>query len=338
MAGKIETRQDTEGLVFYEGAGPNRVTSGHPLLKISPTEIKIGSTTSDIDFKVLLGNEETYILFNAGDSKLEFNATLGGLTIGTTATGIDFTGTYTGNVIDFSNITMVPSGSGGTSLLRAGAYSDDGATCSSFISNTTDAQGGLIRFYSATKHQSSTAYDRGVFVCLVTTGTKGIYPIAGLAEVRSSASAYPKSVGAGQFIADLHTATSKVASRATAGTANFYGAVFKVVSIVSSEAESGSVSAPIWLDTQMNGTKSGETYTAYITTGHHNDAVFGFEETGGSGHWDYLFSFDDTTYDQLPCGSTRGTPSQTSQCDGSLIVNVNGKALYIPLFNAINLS
>ncbi len=37
-------------------------------------------------------------------------------------------------------------------------------------------------------------------------------------------------------------------------------------------------------------------------------------------------------------GSLRGTPNQTSTCDGSLTVSINGSTLYIPLFNAISLS
>ncbi len=275
-------------------------------------------------------DEGVYKIANPdGDSPTwTFPAGTGTILLSTMPT--DFSGTFLSDVMDFANVVINHTGSGGPCFIRAGTY---GAP----VTHADEDQSGMIRMYGNTTANGS-SYDRGIFMCLQTHGTKGIYPIAALAEVHEQSGAGPAVAAAGQFIADMITATSKVAARSGVGWANFYGAGCKVASRVGSVASAGSVVTPLWLDTQMNGTVNGEMYAAFITTGHHNDAVFAFEETGGGGHWDYLFYFDETTYDQLPCGATRGTPNQTATCDGSLAVNVNGKVLFIPLYNAVTVT
>ncbi len=48
MTERIKQRYAGDDLVFYEGEGPNRSTTGYDLLRISPTEIKIGSSTNNV--------------------------------------------------------------------------------------------------------------------------------------------------------------------------------------------------------------------------------------------------------------------------------------------------
>jgi len=69
----------------------------------------------------------------------------------------------------------------------------------------------------------------------------------------------------------------------------------------------------------MSGTVNGEEYAFYVTSGTKPDAVFGFEASSGSGGWDQLFYFDETTYDKVPVQ------------DKSLKTLVNATQYYIPL-------
>lgn len=217
-----------------------------------------------------------------------------GLTLsGSIATAIDFAGTYTGNVIDFSNATIAPAGSGGPCFLRAGTYA------SPIDLSTDQDQSGMLRFYSTTS-AGGTSYDRIIFACAKTTNTKGVFPVAGLAEVNAVPSGNgPTQVGAAQFIAHLNSATAKLDARSGNGWANFYGSWLKVASEVGSIAAAGSVVAPLWVDTQMNGTVNGEYYSIFATSGTAPDAFVGFEASAGCG-WTQLLYFDDTCYNLDP--------------------------------------
>lgn len=243
------------------------------------------------------------LLLEAGDS----GSITTGIKIPSATTGIDFTGTYTGNPIDLSGVTQA---AGDISLIRAGSYASP-------MDVAGEAEYSMFRVYLSTDDDGAN-YNRGVFACLKTSGTKSINPIAGLAEVLAQGGNGPGSVSAGQFIAHMNSATAKVATRAFAGWANFYGLWAKVTSEVGSIASSGSVVTPIWLDNQMNGTVNGEEYACYITSGTAPDAVFGFEITAGGG-WGQLFYFDDTCYNQSPISNT------------SLKVKLHTTQYYLPL-------
>lgn len=243
-----------------------------------------------------------------------------GIDIGTVTTGISFTGTITGNGIDFSNITMVPSGSGGTALIRAGSYTDDAE--SSFVQNSSNNQGGLIRLYGATSGTSTSQYDRGIFVCLVTTGTKGIMPIAGLAEVRNHATG-PDKVRAAEFVCDLHTTGAKLAAPAT-GISGMFAVWAKITAIDGATCSASARAAAIWLDNQLYGANAsaiGEEFTIWSTTGGSVPTAWAGFRTSGAG-WDQLFYFDDTCYNIAPISNT------------SLKVLLNTTQHYIPLSTA----
>ncbi len=258
------------------------------------------------------GQQSSYFIDTSSTSQAKSGQlTLnGGLVIGTSATGIDFTGTYTGNAIDLSNITIDYTGSSGPAPFRIGTYASP-------LANSDEDQSGLLRLYTTTD-AGGTSYDRGVFVCTKTTNTKGVFPVAGLAEVNAVPSgAGPNKVQAGQFIAHLNSGTAKLAIMGGDATAGMYGSWNKVASNVGAVAASGSRVAATWLDNQMNGTTSGEEYAAFITSGASPDAVFGFETTGSG--WGQLFYFDETAYDQPPVSNT------------TLKVLVNATQYYIPL-------
>ena len=242
----------------------------------------------------------------------------GGIVFGTAVTGISFTGTYTGNVIDFSNATHVPTGSNGPCLIRAGTYTSP-------LTNSSENQSGLVRLYFQTDADGS-SYDRGIFVCLKTTGTKNIFPVSGLAEVLGQSGAGPDDAMAAQFIVGLHEATSKLAT----GGFGMFGAWLKVYSVTSSVAASGSYVAPAWIDNQMSGTVSGQEYGLYATTGGTRpDGFIGFK-TSSSGYDQFIYA--DSTFNSGAgtCITTDTVPANHQ--DARIKVWYDGKQYYIPLW------
>ena len=241
-----------------------------------------------------------------------------------------FNGSYTGSgvaVIDFTNVTLNHTGSSGAVFIRAGTYASP-------VTSSDSGQSGMIRLYgrnsALTDSESSGFYDRGIFVSLKTTGAKGIFPIAGLAEVEATVSGNgPKAVQGAQFISHLISSSSKLATRDGDTTAGMYGAWLKVASATGSVCASGSRVAPLWLDNSMGGTVSGEHYSAFITSGGaaKPDAVFGFETGAG---WSNFLSFDETAFDQDPIVSADLTDGETS--DRYLKVDLNGTAYGIALY------
>ena len=249
--------------------------------------------------------------------------------IGGKAIGIDLDGSYSNAAIDLSGVVLNHSGSSGPVMIRAGTYGSP-------VSSSDPHQSGMIRLYGSNDAASDDGtgfYDRGIFAYLRTDKAKSIFPIAGLAEVRTTAGDGPLSVQAGQFIAGLHTSGAKLA--ATAGTTDGMFALWaKVYSASGSVAAATSRVAAIWLDNSMGGTVSGEHYSAFITSGGaaKPDAVFGFETGAG---WSSLFYFDETAYDQDPI-SDLGAKNEVNS-DKSIKIDLNGTTYYIPIFVVANM-
>ena len=243
---------------------------------------------------------------------------------GSVATGLQFTGTYTANALDFSGATIDPSGSGGPCFIRMGAYGSE------IDYGADNDQSGAIRLYT-TCSGDGTSYDRGIFACTVTTGAKGAFPVAGLAEANNTGTG-PKKLQAGQFIAHLG-ARSSGAHLATLGgdsTAGMYGVWAKVAAAGDATCDSGSRVAPVWVDNQMSGTISGEEYGLFSTTGASRpDAWAGFETT--SSGYDQLFYFDETYNSGAgTCVTTDAVPGGNQ--DARIKVYYNGTQYYIPLY------
>uniref|UniRef100_A0A6M3J898 Uncharacterized protein n=1 Tax=viral metagenome TaxID=1070528 RepID=A0A6M3J898_9ZZZZ len=237
-------------------------------------------------------------------------------------TGIYFNGAYTGNVIDFTSVTINHTGSNGPCMIRAGTYASP-------VTNADEDQSGMVRLYGATT-ADGTSYDRGVFVCLQTTGTKGIFPVAGLAEIKAQTGAGPTKAQAAQFIVMLQDVTSVLASLGGDSTAGMYAAWLKVGGVSGSVASAGSRVAAVWLDNQLNGTVSGEEYAAFITCGGSKvDAVFGFETT--SSGWKNFLYFDETAYDQDPVVASGCNVSGAGASEAYLRISLNGTVYGIPL-------
>ena len=239
------------------------------------------------------------------------------------STGLDMQGAYTNAAIDLTDVTLNHSGSSGPVMIRAGTYGSP-------VSSSDPHQSGMIRLYGsndAATDDGTGFYDRGLFAYLRTDKAKGIFPVAGLAEVRTTAGDGPVAVMASQFIAGLHTADSKLAATASV-TDGMFGSWLKVYSVTGSVAAATSRVAPVWLDNQMSGTVSGEEYAAFITSGGSKvDAVFGFETS--SVGWTNLMYFDETAYDQDPVVAGDATGGSK---DYGLRVSINGTAYLIQLY------
>jgi len=246
-----------------------------------------------------------------------------GIDVGTAATGISFTGTYTGNAIDFSNATIDPTGSNGPCMIRCGTYA------SPLDYGADDHQSGLIRLYTTCSGASS--YDRGVFVCTKTTGAKGAFPVAGLAEANNTGTG-PAALQAAQFIAHLGAdgSASHLATLGGSSTAGMYGAWLKVCAGTGGcVCDSGSRVAAAWIDNQMNGTVSGEEYGIFSTTGCSRPGAWAGFETTSSGYSQLLY-FDETFNSGAgTCVTTDAVPGTQ---DARILVYYNGTQYYLPLY------
>lgn len=248
-----------------------------------------------------------------------------GIAINACTDGITFTGAYTDSCIDFSDVTLNFSGSSGPVMIRAGTYGSP-------VTSSDSGQSGMIRLYgkntATTDSETSGYYDRGIFVALQNTGSKGMFPISALAEVRTESGNGPVAVMAGQFICNMITSGAKLDE--TIGVNGMYGAWFKITSTDGATTHASSRKAAVWLDNQMIGNNAvpGEEYTIFATTGGLKpDAFIGFETT--SGGWSNFLSFDETAFDQDPIVSA--TIDSNTQ-NRYLKVDLNGTAYGIALF------
>ncbi len=284
-------------------------------------------TATNIDAAIYIDEGDAW--GNTIQKGIDMEDTVVGIEINSTTTGIDFQGAYSNAAIDLTDVALNYGGSSGPVMIRAGTYGSP-------VSSSDSGQSGMIRLYglstATSDTESSGYYDRGIFSYLRTDGSKGIFPIAGLAEVRTVSGDGPLSVQAGQFIAGLHTSGAKLA--ATAGTTDGMFALWaKVYSVSGSVAAATSRTAAIWLDNSMGGTVDGEHYSAFITSGGIKaDAVFGLETGAG---WEALFYFDETAYDQAPI-SNLGAKNEVNS-DKSIVIDLNGTAYYIPIFVVANM-
>ncbi len=242
-----------------------------------------------------------------------------------TVTGIDLTGTYSGNAIDFSDATIVPAGSNGPCLIRAGTYA------SPIDYGASNNQSGMIRIYSTCSGDIS-SYDRGIFTYCETTGAKAVYPLASLAEANNTGTG-PKVLGAAQLIAHLGAQSSGATLTTLGGTANLlcgmYAAQLKVAASGTAVCDSGSRIACAWIDNQMSGTVTGEEFGIFATTGASRpDAFIGFS-TNSSGYSQFL-SFDSTF--NSGAGTCVTTDSVPGTQDARIKVYYNGAQYYLPLY------
>ena len=208
-------------------------------------------------------------------------------------------------------------------MIRVGAYGtevDYGAD---------NHQSGVIRTYTTCSGDIS-SYDRGAFFCTVTTGAKGAFPVAGLAEANNTGTG-PKKLQAGQFIAHLGARSSGAVLATAAGdaTAGMYGAWLKVTAAGTANCVSGSRVAAAWIDNQMSGTVSGEEYGLYNTTGASlPDGWAGFN-TSSSGYAQLLYF--DTTFNS-GAGTCVTTDAVPGTQDARIMVWYNGTQYYLPLY------
>ena len=284
---------------------------------VTKTALTMGVDDTGVDVKFFGATSGSYLLWDESADALLLKGTV---------IGLDMQGSYTNAAIDFTDVTLNHSGSSGPVMLRAGTYGSP-------VTSSDAGQSGMIRLYgrnsALTDDEASGFYDRGLFVTLKTTGAKGIFPIAGLAEVEATVSGNgPTSVMAGQFISHLLETGSKLAN--TTGVNGMYASWFKITAIDGASTGATSKKAVLGLDNQMSGNNDapGEEYTIFATTGGlQPDAYIGFE-TSSSG-WDNFLYFDETAFDQDPVVSA--TVDGGTQ-DRYLKVSLNGTAYAIALY------
>jgi len=296
---------------------------------------KLFNSGAELNNRINLSKAETTGLTMSGAMTtgiLMSGATTTGISLtGAATTGINFAGTYSGNGIDFSSCTYTPTGSNGPCLIRAGSYGTP-------LAMTSEAQSGLIRLYMENT-AAGTSYDRGIFVCLKTQNVKGIFPIAGLAEVKNCAStAGPNKVQAAQFICHLNDAGAKLAALGGDPTAGMYAGWFKIGAIDGATTASGSRAAPLWVDNELYGGSNinaeMEEYGIFMTAGGTvPKAVIGFETNQYAAGWASLFYFDETCYNKPPVSAAAPETSE-KDADGSLLLNLNETIYYIPYYGA----
>jgi hypothetical protein len=238
---------------------------------------------------------------------------------------ISLQGTYTSDVIDLSGVTYIPTGSAGPCLLRAGTYDIP-------LANSSADQSGLIRLYMQTSGNGA-SYDRAIFSCLKTTGTKGAISTAGLVELLATGGAGPMNVKGCEFIVDLHATGAKLPASAIA-----YGGWFKVTAIDGATIDATAKVAPLWLDNQLYGANASGCleYTIWNTTGGTVPKAWaGFGTT--SAGWANLLYFDATMAAQAPIVTSfagngawvPGNKGTFTQC-GQLKILIGTNQYYIP--------
>ena len=288
---------------------------------IGDGDITVGIDGTGYDVKFWGDTASSYMLWDQSEDTLVLNAA-----------EMNFTGAAD-SCIDFSGITYVPTGSNGPSLTRCGTYGTP-------LAHAVEAQSGLMRWYMETS-ANGTSYDRGIFICLKTTGTKSIYPMAALAEVKAQTGAGPLSCMAGQFISMLQDSTSTMPA---SGVANGqFGIWAKVGATSGATTTVGLKTAPIWLDIQMNGNDAvinkATTWGIYMTTGSAARAFVGFVGGGLAGSFDYLFEWDSTCYDMAPISTETVAYTGNAQVsEGTIKILLNDTAMYIPYFAAAALT
>jgi len=248
----------------------------------------------------------------------------GGVVLEGTTTALAFTGTYAGNVIDLGGATIDPTGSSGPAFIRLGTYA------APYDYGADNHQSGVLRLYTTCSGDIS-SYDRCLFAYTETTGAKGAFPVAGLAEANNTGTG-PKKLQAAQFIAHLGAQSSgaHLVTRAGDATAGMYGAWLKVAAAGTAVCDSGSRVAPLWVDNQMGGTVSGEEYGIFATTGMSRpDAFIGFETT--SSGYDQLWYFDET-YNAGAGTCVTGDAVPSGNQDARIKVYYNATQYYIPLY------
>ena len=247
-----------------------------------------------------------------------------GISIASCTTGIDFTGTYTGNVIDFSNATIDPTGSNGPCFIRAGTYA------SPIDYGADNHQSGMMRLYSTCSGDIS-SYDRGIFVYTETTGAKAAFPVAGLAEANNTGTG-PKKLQAAQFIAHLGAQSSGAHLVTMDGdaTAGMYAGWFKITAAATAVCDSGSRCACLWLDDLMYGTVSGEHYTIFAETqANVSDSFIRMNRGSGGGYTQFLDFDSGFNSGAGTCITTDSVPSNAQ--DARIKVYYDGKQYYIAL-------
>jgi len=289
--------------------------------------VKIGAGTTAWSHGVYISDDATAIGIYIGDctTGIDLGTCTTSIDIGSAVTGIDFTGTYTGNAIDFSDVTINHTGSNGPCFIRAGTYASP-------VLNADEDQSGFVRLYGETSADGA-SYDRGIFVCLKTSGIKGIFPIAGLAEVLAQGGNGPTKVQAAQFICDLHTVDAKLAGLGGDSTAGMYGAWLKITAIDGATISATARAAPLWLDNQLYGAHAatiGEEYAIFSTAGGTIPKAWAGFETTSAGWTNFLY-FDETSYDQAPVVSSGCDVAGAGASEPYLRVSLNGSEYGIPL-------
>ncbi len=362
MAEEIKQKYSNGNLVFYEGSGPNRTTTGYDLLSISPTLIQVGSSSNDVDLKVMLGSGTEYVLFDAGNSRVAFGYDGEGVDArfyGDTASAYMLWDESTDDLkfygvaqLDFDNIDTTPDSSRtyiAWHVGRRGAANEIDVTIGSGSNQNFDPIQMNLNIIGSNPGNSSTINSIYQLITHDTTDMANIrlkcadwnivaaknikdayviqteLDIVGNVTIGGEAFAVSAYLNAGT---GTYTVNDRLAAlfAIVSGTATVTGTYNVAHFFASANAAVDSV-----LELQTISTASADSAIFLDAAG----TITSFINTTGETN---VTNFLETTAEAGFSGATRGTPNQTATCDGSVKVLIGAKTLFIPLYNAITIS
>lgn len=298
----------------------------------SKSTLAVSTTTSSVETDVKVNGEDAYATvlkqsFLNSDTTENYPhidaSTAGEITI--SAEG------------DADNIDLILAGKGTGSILTSDKLDFTGATSKVISAGSYSSKlalgSGTTELVTIAGETTTADFSIGVGAYMRTTVEDGkAFGFSSLVESTSTAGT-PTLQGA-QFMAFLGTPggtqAAHLKTRDGDGTAGLFAIWAKTGANSNCVCDSGSRTAPLWVDNQMSGTMSGEEYGIFASTGASRpDAFVGFETT--SSGYDQLFYFDETFNSGAGnCVTTDAVPGGNQ--DARIKVYYNGTQYYIPLY------
>jgi hypothetical protein len=328
----IEFNENSDELIWTFGSNTITASSGDVTLfdygtinlatdALDLSEGNIGNVgevaldlVDDDDGAIAIGDNDETVAINSSDWDITTVGNMSG--IGTF--GADGTATWTMTTGTALTVAGTP-----TKILSAGSYG----------SKLDIAEGSTVEMVTIAGETTEDDFLIGEGIYLRTTGEDGKGFGASFLVEATNTTGTPTLEGA-QIMAFLGSVGGSEAAvlktRDGDATAGMYALWLKTGANNNCVFNSGSRTAPLWVDNQCGGTHNGEEYGIFSSTGMSRpDAWAGFETT--SSGYDQLFYFDETFNSGAgTCITTDAVPGGNQ--DARIKVYYNGTQYYIPLY------